>query len=85
MYGAILGDMIGAPYEFDQGDKTKDFELFDPREAVRYTDDSAMSLAIAKAIMTVGKDADELVMKAEFVAEMQDIGKSSMACPRHLR
>ena len=75
MYGAILGDMIGAPYEFDQGDKTKDFELFDPREAVRYTDDSAMSLAIAKAIMTVGKDADELAMKAEFVAEMQDIGK----------
>ena len=24
MYGAILGDMIGAPYEFDRGDKTKD-------------------------------------------------------------
>ena len=23
MYGAILGDMIGAPYEFDRGDKTK--------------------------------------------------------------
>ena len=22
MYGAILGDMIGAPYEFDRGDKT---------------------------------------------------------------
>ena len=25
MYGAILGDMIGSPYEFDMGDKTKDF------------------------------------------------------------
>ena len=25
MYGAILGDMIGAPYEFDRGNKTKDF------------------------------------------------------------
>ena len=24
MYGAILGDMIGAPYEFDQGKKVKD-------------------------------------------------------------
>lgn len=28
MYGAILGDMIGAPYEFDMGGKTKDFPLF---------------------------------------------------------
>lgn len=28
MYGAILGDMIGAPYEFDRGNKTKDFEMF---------------------------------------------------------
>ena len=28
MIGAILGDMIGAPYEFDRGSKTKDFPLF---------------------------------------------------------
>ena len=28
MYGAILGDMIGSPYEFDQGKKTKDFPMF---------------------------------------------------------
>ena len=23
MYGAILGDIIGSPFEFDRGDKTK--------------------------------------------------------------
>lgn len=74
MYGAILGDMIGAPYEFDQGDKTKDFELFDRRKWVRYTDDSAMTLAIAKAIMEVGPEADEKTMKVAFVSCMQDIG-----------
>ena len=28
MFGAILGDMIGSPYEFDMGDKTKFFPLF---------------------------------------------------------
>ena len=28
MYGAILGDMIGAPFEFDRGNKTKNFPLF---------------------------------------------------------
>ena len=26
MYGAILGDMVGAPYEFDRGNKSKDFK-----------------------------------------------------------
>ncbi len=25
MYGAILGDIIGSPYEFDRGNKSKDF------------------------------------------------------------
>ena len=25
MYGAILGDIIGSPYEFDAGEKTKEF------------------------------------------------------------
>lgn len=28
MYGAILGDIIGSPYEFDRGEKTKEFPLF---------------------------------------------------------
>ena len=25
MYGAIIGDMVGAPYEFDRSPKVKDF------------------------------------------------------------
>lgn len=75
MYGAILGDMIGAPYEFDQGDKTKDFELFDKRKWVRYTDDTVMTLAVAKALMNAGADADENTMKQEFVSQMQNFGK----------
>ena len=74
LYGAILGDMIGAPYEFDQGDKTKDFELFDRRKWVRYTDDTAMTLAIAKAITEAGRGAGEAAMKEAFVRNMQDIG-----------
>ena len=31
MYGAILGDIIGSPYEFDQGEKTKDIFHFSPK------------------------------------------------------
>lgn len=75
MYGAILGDMIGAPYEFDMGDKTKDFELFDKSKSVKYTDDSAMTLAVARAVMEVGTDADESKMKSAFIQCMQDIGR----------
>ena len=49
MYGAILGDMIGSPYEFDRGNKTKDFPFFD--EGATFTDDSVMTIAIAEALM----------------------------------
>ena len=49
MYGAILGDMIGAPYEFDQGSKTKEFPLFCGDS--HFTDDSVMTIAVAEALM----------------------------------
>lgn len=48
MFGAILGDMIGAPYEFDRGNKTKDFPLFTAQS--RFTDDTVMTTAIAEAL-----------------------------------
>ena len=51
MYGAILGDMIGAPFEFDRGDKTKDFELF--TEETEFTDDSVMTIAVAEAMLKI--------------------------------
>ena len=40
MYGAILGDIIGSPFEFDRGDKTKNFDLFS--EGCGFTDDSVI-------------------------------------------
>ena len=49
MYGAILGDIIGSPYEFDRGNKTKDFPFFD--KGATFTDDTVMTIAIAEALM----------------------------------
>ena len=49
MYGALLGDMIGAPYEFDMGNKTKEFPLFCSES--HYTDDSVMTIAVAEALL----------------------------------
>ena len=43
MYGAILGDMIGSPYEFDRSGKTKEFPLFTKES--RFTDDTVMTIA----------------------------------------
>ena len=54
MYGAILGDIIGSPYEFDRGNKTKDFPLF--TNASTYTDDSVMTIAVADGLMNAYKN-----------------------------
>ena len=63
MLGAILGDMIGAPYEFDMGNKSKDFPLFSRYSC--FTDDSVMTIAVAEALMnTMGED-DETIKKED--------------------
>ena len=48
MLGAIIGDIVGSVYEFDNI-KTKEFELFKP--SCRFTDDTVMTCAVADAIM----------------------------------
>lgn len=54
MLGAVVGDIVGSPYEFDRGDKSTTFELFSP--AAGYTDDSVMTLAVGQALMDAGDD-----------------------------
>ena len=73
MYGAILGDIIGSPYEFDCGEKTKEFELF-PAYA-RFTDDTVMTIAVAEALIGLGTDADEEHVKADVVRFMRHWGR----------
>ena len=48
MIGAMLGDIIGSVYEFDNI-KTKEFELF--RSDCEFTDDTVMTVAVADALM----------------------------------
>ena len=73
MYGAILGDIIGSPYEFDMGDKTKDFPLFSKNST--YTDDTVMTLAVAEAFLAMlpGEDVD--VTRQRLIEKMQHWGK----------
>ena len=51
MYGAILGDMIGRPYEFLRAVKDRNFELFNKRSV--FSDDSVMTIAVAEALLKV--------------------------------
>lgn len=71
MYGAILGDIIGSPYEFDQGRKTKDFPLFSRRP--RYTDDTVMTIAVANAF--IGAPDDEEIIRQRLVDSMRHFGQ----------
>lgn len=48
MLGAIFGDIVGSSYEWNNV-KTKDFPL--ERPGTRYTDDSVMTLAVAKWLL----------------------------------
>lgn len=73
MYGAILGDIIGSPYEFDENNiKTKEFELFSDRS--EFTDDTVMTVAVAEALMDAGKGASEDDLKKALVNSMKKYG-----------
>lgn len=54
MIGAILGDIVGSPYEFDRGRKIKNFGPLFSDES-EYTDDSVMTIAVADGLMNAGK------------------------------
>ena len=72
MYGAILGDIIGSPFEFDRGDKTKNFELFS--KGCGFTDDSVMTIAVGEALLAVGPKAAVKEIEEAIATNMQDWG-----------
>ena len=74
MYGAILGDIVGSPYEFDYNNyKAKDFPLFSRRSD--FTDDTVMTLAVAKALLST-RGQNDASIKTALVHEMQRLGRA---------
>ena len=71
MYGAILGDIIGSPYEFDMGNKRKEFPLFSRNSM--FTDDTIMTLAVAEAFIDAPDD-DETI-RSRLINSMQKWGR----------
>lgn len=56
MFGAIIGDIVGSRFEFNNY-KGKDFKFFDKECSI--TDDSVMTIALAKALLE-SKNTDEV-------------------------
>ena len=74
MYGAIIGDIVGSQFEFDRGNKSRDFELFS--KECKFTDDTVMTVAVAEALLDAGKDADEKTIKEELIRSLKKWGKA---------
>lgn len=73
MFGAILGDMIGSPYEFDMGNKSKEFPLFSKRST--YTDDTVMTIAVADVFLNDSLLMNEDVIRQSLIESMHKYGK----------
>lgn len=68
MLGVIAGDIIGSWYEF-HATKEKEFELFHPES--KFTDDTTLSMAIAKSILDDEPYLDNVV---DFGLRYFDVG-----------
>ena len=77
MIGAIIGDIVGSRFEFDNF-KSKEFELFDTE--CDFTDDSVMTLAVAKALQPYETITDLETFKKELVIVMHDVGRRYPIC-----
>lgn len=70
MLGAIIGDIVGSRFEWNNN-RSKSFDFLTYK--CFFTDDSIMSLAIAKAILDCKGDYSKLAENA--IKDMQEIGR----------
>lgn len=89
MLGALIGDIVGSRFEF-KNHRSKDFDLFSDECFI--TDDSIMSLAVAKAIMDAEKAKEPSINSYQYdnefyalignftVKYMQEIGRKYPHC-----
>lgn len=70
MYGAIIGDIVGSKYEFNNI-KTKEFPFIS--QGCEFTDDTVMTIAVAKAILRSREEGKPL--KPLLIYEMQSLGR----------
>ena len=72
MNGAITGDIVGSVYEFHTI-KQKEFTFLKPK--CYFTDDTAMTCAVAKACIDYMDNKDKDLFKSNCIKYMQEIGR----------
>lgn len=77
MIGAILGDVVGSRFEFNNI-KSKKFNMFESK--CTFTDDTVMTLAVAKALMEFEEITDIKKFKKELIAAMHEVGGKYPYC-----
>lgn len=75
MLGAVIGDIVGSRFEADNH-KSKEFDLFTQNSCP--TDDSIMTLAVAKALLASKEDWSQLSKNS--VKYMQKVGRHYPNC-----
>lgn len=75
MLGAIIGDIVGSRFEWNNY-RAKDFTLLTPK--CFFTDDSVMSLAICSALLKANSNYEHL--EELTITEMQRIGRPYPNC-----
>ena len=77
MVGAIIGDIVGSIYEFNNI-KTKEFEFFNKN--CFFTDDTVMTLAVAKALVEWNRYKSIDNFKDKLIDIMHDYGAKYPDC-----
>lgn len=75
MIGAIIGDIVGSRFEL-ANHKSTDFELF--TKECHFTDDTVMTLAVAKALLE--SNGNPTILSVNAVKCMQELGRKYPNC-----
>lgn len=74
--GTIIGDIVGSRFEIINNKSGKKFDLFNNR--CKYTDDTVMTLAIAKSLCECNSDFSDI--KDKCISSMVEVGRKYPNC-----
>ncbi len=77
MWGAMIGDIVGSRFEFDNY-REKDFSLFDT--SCRFTDDSVLTAAVAETLLGFDETPSEREFKDALIYAFHQYGKAYFHC-----
>ena len=76
LLGTIIGDIVGSRFELVNNKYGKEFEFL--HKFCRYTDDSVMTLAVAKSFLEAKEDYSNL--EEQVIKSMTEVGRKYPSC-----